>query len=505
MNTQSTSTGSLSPMKRRLLSLLLAKKGIRLGELQTVWPRGNDLPCRLSFAQERIWFFEELEPGTAAYNVPAAVRLTGALNLEALRQSLAEILRRHETLRTIFQPTERGPVQTLGPPVQLPLSLFDMRGVCRVESEAQLTTRIRREIERPFCLSVGPLLRWCVWRLDEDEYIALLVTHHIASDGWSIHLLFGEIAALYEAFSEGRPSPLPELPIQYSDFAHWQREWFRGEVLESHLDYWKKQLGHAPADVGFPTDRPRPATRTFGGARHRVVLSPALVDSLKQLSLQEDVTLFMLMLAAFKTLLYRCTWQEDVVVGSPIANRNRAETEGLIGFFVNTLVLRTNLGGNPEFRELLARTREAALGAYAHQDMPFDKLVDALQSKRDTSRHPLFQVFFALNNNPAPEFRISGVTITPLNIDNGVAKFDLEISLMESDEGLGVTAIYNTDLFDRPTIELIIARYERLLREIVANPSARLLDYALDEGEYTPSEPADVFLGMEEFAFEEFA
>jgi condensation domain-containing protein len=508
MQSESKSIRRLSPLRRRVLQLMLQKKGIQPRTSTAIQPRQGNGPSPLSYAQERIWFFEQLEPGTPAYNIPAAVRLTGPLNVEALRQSLTEIMRRHEALRTAFHSVEGSPFQIAGPAGSLPLPTIDMRGAsAEIEAGAshpsqQTLEMIRREINRPFDLSVGPLLRCCLWRVGEDEHIALLTTHHIASDGWSIHLLFGELAILHDAFSCGKPSPLRELPVQYADFAQWQRERLQGEALDEQLTFWRRQLDQAPSTLNLPGDHPRPARRTFRGARHFIVIPPELTGSLNELSKQEGVTLFMLTLAAFKTLLYRCSWQEDIVVGSPIANRNRSETENLIGFFVNTLILRTNLSGNPGFRELLGRVRETTLGAYAHQDMPFDQLVDALQSKRDIGQHPLFQVFFALNNNPTPDFNLERVSLGPLSIDNGVAKFDVEISLIERDNGLVVNAIYNPDLFDSSTIELMLNRYATLLGEVAANPAARLLDVQVGEDGPVQPESAEPFLNSDQFAFE---
>ena len=502
MKTAFQSRGPLSPEKRRLLALMLEKKGVRTAESPVIRPRNERGPCPLSFAQERTWFFEQLEPGTAAYNVPAAVRFTGALNSEALRQSLTEIVRRHEALRAVFHHADGPPFQLTGPAQPLMLPLVDLSGLDQARREEEMSPLIRREIERPFDLEAGPLLRCCLWKLGDRDYVALLVTHHIASDGWSIHLLFGELAVLYETVSRAEQSPLAELAIQYSDFADWQRRWFRGEVLADHLDYWKRQLSGTEPTSSIQPDNPRGTSRTLRGARSVILLSAELTTGLKQLSLREDATLFMVMLAAFKTLMHRLCWQDEITVGSPIANRNRAETEALIGFFVNTLILRTNLAGDPEFRELLRRVKEVTLGAYAHQDMPLDQLVDAIHLKRDIREHPLFQIFFALNNNPTPLVEMAGVAITPLMIDNGVAKFDIEISLIERDEGLVVTAIYNADLFESSSIQSILSRYERVLSEVVRNPAVRLLHIDLNESGGVQADDAEDFLNSAQFAFE---
>ncbi|WP_414574316.1 condensation domain-containing protein, partial [Nostoc sp. CCY 9925] len=294
-----------------------------------------------------------------------------------------------------------------------------------VEREAETMRLASEEAQRPFDLSQGPLLRATLLRLDEKENVLLLTMHHIVSDGWSTGVLVREIAVLYEAFSAGKLSPLPELPIQYTDFAYWQRQWLQGEVLETQLAYWKQQLAGAPQVLELPTDYNRPAVQTFQGASEPLVLPKALSEGLKTLSQQEGVTLFMTLLAAFKVLLHRYTKQDDIMVGTPIANRNRTETEGLIGFFVNTLVIRTELSDNPSFQKFLTQVREVALGAYAHQDLPFEKLVEELQPERNLSHTPLFQVMFVLQNAPIPPLKLSGLSLSPLKLNTTTAKFDL--------------------------------------------------------------------------------
>ena len=335
------------------------------------------------------------------------------------------------------------------------------------------------EFRRPFDLAHGPLLRVNLLRLGDKEHILLLTLHHIISDGWSMGILVQEMATLYEAFSHGTVPSLPELPIQYADFAEWQREWLQGEVLESQISYWKEQLGGNLPIVELPTDHPRPAVQTYRGKRKSRVLRKTLHEALKALSQREGVTLFMTLLAAFQTLLHRYTGQDDIIVGSATANRNRLEIEGLIGFFVNTLVLRTDLSGNPTFRELLKRVREVALGAYAHQDLPFDKLVEELQVPRDLSYNPLFQVMFVLQNAPMEPLQLSGLTLSPLEAETDTAKFDLTLELTEGPEGLTSSIEYNTDLFDSDTIERMVGHFQTLLQGIVANPDARLSELPL--------------------------
>jgi len=319
-------------------------------------PRNGDLA--LSFAQQRLWFFDQLEPGLPAYNIPAAVRLKGPLNLAALEQSLNEIVKRHESLRTTFGKVDGRPTQVIAPTLTIKLPVVDLRKLPASEQEAEVRRLVTAEAQRAFDLSQGPLIRCTVLRLGDEEHVGLLTMHHIVSDGWSTGILVREVATLYVAFCAGGSSPLPVLPIQYADFAHWQRQWLQGEVLETQIAYWKKQLANAPALIDLPTDHPRPAVQTFRGAHQSLVLPKHLQEGFKTLSRQEGVTQFMTLLAAFKVLLYRYTSQDDLIVGTPIANRNRLETEGLIGFFVNALVLRTDLSGNPSFRELVRRVRE---------------------------------------------------------------------------------------------------------------------------------------------------
>ena len=324
---------------------------------------------------------------------------------------------------------------------------------------------------RPFDLASEPLVRARLLDLGEDEHVLLLTMHHIISDGWSMGVLVRELAAVYSACSNNLPSPLAELPIQYADFALWQRQWLQKEVLNGQLAYWKQQLDGAPEVLALPTDRPRPAQHSFRGAHQGFTLSKSLSDAVAALSKSEGVTLFMTLLAAFGTLLYRYTGEDDILIGTPIANRNFAEIEGLIGFFVNTLVLRTNLSGHPSFRQMLSRVREVALSAYAHQDLPFEQLVESLQPERSLSHTPLFQVMFVLQNAPMPDESIPGLTLTPLAVETTSAKFDLTLSLTQTQLGLSGSWEYNTDLFDAATIARMTGHFETLLTAIVANPA----------------------------------
>ncbi len=417
---------------------------------------------------------DQLESGSAAYTISAAFRLTGSLNTLALEQSLNEIVRRHEALRTTFAARDGRPIQMIAPTLALTLTINDLTHLPRLEQKAKLEQLAVEQVQRPFNLAQGPLLRVVLLKLGEEEHSLILTMPHIVSDGWSMGVLNRELAALYTAFSAGQPSPLVELPIQYADYVCWQREWLQGEALDSQLAYWKQQLGGSLPVLELPTDRPRPAVQTFRGATHSFILPVALTESLQALSRREGATLFMTLLAAFKTLLYRYTGRENIVVGIPIANRNRPEVEELIGFFVNTLVLRTDLAGEPTFRELLGRVREVTLGAFAHQDLPFEKLVEVLHPERDMSRNPLFQVMFAFQNTPMEPLILPGLAVSPVEIDSKTAQFDLTLFLEETGQGLKGMVEYNTDLFDATTIERMVKHYQVLLEGVVDNPEQRL-------------------------------
>jgi amino acid adenylation domain-containing protein len=437
----------------------------------------------LSFAQARLWFLDQLQPGNPAYSISFAVHLKGLLHVALLEQSLNEIVRRHEVLRTTFSTAEGQPVQVITPSLILPLPVVDCQQLPEMEREVEARRLATQEAQQPFDLTQGPLLRAKLLRLGQQEHLLILIVHHIISDEWSVEVLVQEMAALYKAFLTGSHLPLPELPIQYTDFAYWQRQWLQGEVLETQLDYWKQQLDGAPAVLQLPKDHPRPPVQTYRGARQSKELPKTLSEALKELSHQEGVTLFMLLLAAFQTFLYRYTGQDDIPVGSPIANRNRNELKGLIGFFVNTIVLRTYLGGNPSFRELLGRVHQVALGAYANQDLPFEQLVEALQPERDISRTPLFQVMFTFSNAPRME-EIHGLAMSPLKVESLTAQFDLSLYVENTEQGLIASFEYNTDLFDAATIARMLGHFQNLLLGIVANPQARLSDLPL----LTPAE-----------------
>ena len=436
-------------------------------------------PPPLSFAQQRLWFLDRLDPHSSTYNVPYMVRMTGHLRAQVLEKSLNEIVRRHETLRTSFQMVNDELVQVVAPDLTLPLVIEDLSSLPQSDREAEARRRATEEVSTPFDLSVAPMLRANLLRLADDDHVLILNTHHIISDGWSLGVLSQELSALYEAFAANQSSPLPELPVQYADYAVWQREFLAGETLDRQLAYWKQHLAGAPASLDLPTDHPRPPVQTYCGARESVVLSAELLDSIRQLCRNEGVTLFMTLLAACNVLLARYCGQADVVIGTPIAGRNRAEVERLIGFFVNTLVMRTDLSGNPSFRELLGLVREAAMGAYAHQDLPFEKLVEEIKPDRELSRNPLFQVMFILQNVPTAGQRIGDIQATPFGSGAPSSKFDISLIASETPEGLRVSANYNTDLFEAETIQRMLGHYRCLLEAAVATPATQVFQMPL--------------------------
>jgi amino acid adenylation domain-containing protein len=454
------------------------RAGVRLGVPPLV-PISREVELPLSFAQQRLWFLDQMEPGSAFYNIPAAVRLRGVLNIEALERTLSEVVRRHEVLRTNFIAVDGEPVQVIEPPREVRLAITDLSSLDEAERTAETQRLVAEESGQPFNLTTGPLLRVKLLRLQEEEHVAIVTMHHIVSDGWSIGVLVREVAALYLAYVRGDESPLAELPIQYADFAHWQRGWLQDEVLAAQLDYWRAELADAPTVLNLPLDKPRPPVQTFRGAHHSVALSAELSVQLRDLSRQHGSTLFMTLLAAFDLLLCRYAGQEQVLVGSPIANRNRSETEGLIGFFVNTLVLRGDMRGNPSFRELLRRVREMALGAYAHQDLPFEKLVEELEPERDMSRSPLFQVTFTWQNAPGEALELEGLSLSGVESPGDTAKYELML-ILEERGGVIVGGLeYNPDLYAAASIGRLVASYERVLQAVVADAEQRVLEVEL--------------------------
>ena len=429
-------------------------------------------PKRVSFAQQRLWFLDQMEPGNANYNIWGLAWVNGSLNLLAFEQAVVEILRRHESLRTSFINEEGTPKPVIGEAKEWKIEIVDLTDRSLADGKHEAIEFAVREGKRPFDLTKSPLLRVVLMRISGSLHGFFLSVHHIVYDGLSFGVFNEELRALYAAFQEGRPSPLPPLPLQYSDFANWQRErWDRGEI-HGQLDYWKKQLGGKLPVLELPCDRVRPKVQTFRGNRLSAMISESITTALRELTRDEKVTLFMTLLAAFKVLLLRYTGQEDVIVGTPVAGRTRVEFENLIGFFINTLVLRTDLSGAPTFRELLARVREVALQAYANQDVPFDQLVEVLRPERSVSHPPLFQVMFTLQPHPIQDSTMGKITLSPeQNLESGTARLDLTVDVFETQgEGLKAFFEYNTDLFEKTTIERFQAHFTRLLESIVANP-----------------------------------
>jgi amino acid adenylation domain-containing protein/non-ribosomal peptide synthase protein (TIGR01720 family) len=436
-------------------------------------PRDGELP--LSFAQQRLWFLDQMEPGNPNLHLATALHLAGPVSFSALHAALREVVRRHESLRTTFGARDGRPWQRITPELILSLPLIDLRNLPAEPRAAEVRQQVTALAWSPFDLAVGPLLRAALLRLDEREHVLLLTLHHIISDGWSTGILFEELTVLYEAFRTGRPSPLPELPVQYVDFASWQRNWLRGDVLAEQLAHWRETL-HAGGltALELPTDRPRPAVPTFRGARRPVLLPRELTDGLQTLGRHQRATLFMVLMAAFQTLLHRSTGQAELLVGTPVANRTRMEVERIIGMFFNLLAFRADLTEDPSFAGLLAEVREAALTAYLHQDLPFEKLLEELQPERQLSRTPLFQVTLVLQNAPRTALELPGLTLTPLEIDSRSANFDLNLQLTETPDGIAGWLEYRTDLFDAPTIDRMAVHFRNLLEGAVADPAERL-------------------------------
>jgi len=465
--------------REALLALLLAEDGFEDLTLPTIPRRSTRGPAPLSFAQERLWFLEQVTPGLAAYTIPVAVHIAGPLQVHALSQSLNAIVRRHQALRTTFRILDDQPVQVIAPPSSSPLALCDLRPLppdVRAQQAACLTTR---EAERPFDLARGPLWRAYLLQIDDQEFRLLLTLHHIVADGWSMGLFYREMARLYQSAVSGQASGLRELSVQYADFATWQRTRVEGETWQGHLAYWKQHLQHAPASLTLPTDRPRPVVPTSAGGVESLVLPASLTAALKALSLQADATLFMTILAAWQTLLLRISGQDDICVGTFIAGRNQAEIEGLIGFFLNNLALRTNLAGNPPFRHLLARVRQVTLDAYAHQDLPFETILQEIGWQHDPQITPLFQVMLILQNMPEPLLEIPGLRIQESGEWNTRAQFDLTLWAVEARDQIRMDLQYATDLYDPPTILRMLRQLHVLLQGIVDHPWQRLGDLPL--------------------------
>ena len=477
MSNLSQRIAALSPEKRKLLlQRLNQNKADTFLKTQIIRQSRESNSFPLSCAQQRLWFLDQLQPGNIAYNIYLPMRLTGWLNLVALEQSFNEVIRRHETLRTTFTTVNGQPVQVVAPAYTFVLPVVNLQELPPDKREAEVLRLTNEEAQQPFDLAQSSLLRVTLLQLAETEHALLFTIHHIVSDAWSLGIFIREIIALYQAFDCKQLSSLPELPIQYADYAVWEQQWLQGEVLETQLSYWRRQLGSHIPELKLPTNCARSEVQTFRGATHHFDLSLSLYQALQKLSQQANVTLFMALLAALATLLHRYTRQDDIIIGTNVSNRNQLETQGLIGFFINLLLLRNDLGGNPRFRELLDKTREVTLGAYDHQNLPFAKLVEELQPERHLSQRPIFEVLFVMENAFLTQsFELPGLTVSPLDSSHENAKFDLALFIVEKEQGLiGNYWKYNADLFDPTTIARMSGHLEVLLSSIVAQPDTRI-------------------------------
>ncbi len=469
----------LSPKQRTLLELRLKQKSSAAAPHQKLQSRPKHLDAGalpLSFAQQRLWFLDQLTQGSVMYNISNAVSLTGQLNRLALEQALSEIVRRHEVLRTTFATIDGQPVQVINEATFISLLPRDLSELPVADREAEVRRMCSEEAHRPFDLQRGPLLRVVLLKLGAVEHVVLFTLHHIVCDGWTFGKLLGEVSVLYGAFSRDEPSPLKDLPVQYADYAYWQRQWLQGEMKEAQVSYWKKQLHGPLPTLKLRNARARPSIPSYRGSSLMRLLSSALSDEVKELSRREGVTLYMTLLAAFNVLLSYHSGQQDIIVGTPVADRGHIELEELIGCFLNTLVMRSDLSGNPTFRELINRVREMALNVHAHQQLPFEMIVDEVQPVRSLNQNPLFQVAFTLENAAPTAMRLPGLTVKFLEVGGTTVQFDLVLHMVDMSQGLLAALQYSTDLFESTQIARLLDHYEILLRAVVARP-----DITLDE------------------------
>ncbi len=478
MSKDSFKSRGFSEQKLALLARLLEKEGASKAPRLKRIPSENELP--LSFGQMGLWLFDQVEPGSAAYNFPVRHDFKGHFDVGAFEWSMSEVVRRHEVLRSYYLKADGRPVQRIAPPVPLRLPVVDLQALPEAAREHALAGLTSRDAQQPFDLEKAPLIRARLLKLAPDEHVLLLNFHHIAFDWWSYGVFGEELAALYDAFLQGRKaSPLPELAIQYVDFAAWQRQWLQGEILQKEVNYWRERLTGSLPVLELPADRPRPAVQSYNGSICCSVLSRKLTDALTILSQREGVTLFATLLGAFQLLLHRYTGQDDILVGTPIAGRNRTEIEDLIGFFANTLVMRTDLSGAPTFRQLLRRLKETTLGAFANQDLPFEELLEILNPKRDASHSPMFQVMLSMLNTPMQSLSLRGLQNDRKMIDSGTSKFDLTLFALEEPQGLKFICEYNTALFNLDRIERMLGHFQILLEGVVADPDCRISELPL--------------------------
>jgi len=437
--------------------------------------RKDGEPVAASFAQQRLWFIHQLDPQSAAYNVPTALRLSGRLDIEALQRTLTEVVKRHESLRTRFVERDGEPYQLIEEPRRVPLPVVDLSGLDETRAHEEALRLAGEEARAPFDLGRGPLARATLLRINEEEHVALWTMHHVVSDGWSTGVLVREVAALYKAYHGGQESPLTELAVQYADYAAWQREWLKGEVLEQQLSYWREQLADVPTELALPRDRVRSAGGGGKGGAEQVELSEEVGAALRAVARREGATLFMVLLASFEALLYRYTGQADVVVGTPVAGRRAAETEGLIGFFVNMLPVRARVRDGMSFAELVREAREQALGAYAHQDAPFELVAGEARGRGRGGVEP-FEVAFVMQNAPAPALVLPGITLSPLEVSYGITALDLILDIREGESGLRCMLQYDRGMFERETVQRLLSCYRELLVRVAAEP-----DVLIDE------------------------
>ena len=487
---------TLSPKKRQLLELLLKEKEKERKEkkktasghqaavaakaaVETIPRRAKVSPAPVSFAQQRLWFIDQLTPGTPAFNIPAAIRLSGDVDVDRLKLSFDEIIRRHETLRTSFGSDEGTPVQIIAESASLDIPVLDYRAFPDHTRMEQIRRFVTGECQRSFDLARCPLVRATLLRTGESEYVLVLMMHHIIGDVWSVRVVMKELAAIYESHTTGLPATLPELPIQYADYAVWQREWLQGAVLQSQLGYWRDKLTGMPEELELPIDHQRPAIQSIWGAKYFLKIPRKIVDALRLIGREEKASLFMVLLAAWKMLLTRYTSQTDIVVGIPVANRNRSEYERMVGFFVNSLIFRTDLSNEPTYKDVLQRVRETTLGAFGNQDFPFERLVEVLQPTRNMSRNPLFQTDFILQNAPKSAYHVTGMSFEALPVETGTAQLDMTLDLWEEEDGIEGWLEYDTDIFNRSTAGRMVRHYNLVLEGIVASPGRKLFDYSL--------------------------
>ena len=464
-----TTTTSFSQNKKELLKLLLEERQ-QQSCLPTLNARDWSGPRPLSFAQQRLWFLDQWQPGNVNYSIPVLIRLSGELDVGALEQSFAEILRRHETLRASFVLEEGNPKQIVADPLPFSMLTTDLSGLGLEQAEAEAKRLAVAQLQTPFDLTQGPLFRAALYRISATEHRLALTFHHIVTDAWSFGILFHELSACYAAFSKREQPNLQPLPIQYADFAQYQRELFETAALRKQLSYWRERLSGPLPLLDLPTDHPQPMLQTFAGAQSRHIFSRETSEKIRRFARQQNATLFMALLAGFKLLVHRYSNQEDIIVGTPVAGRTRMETETLIGFFINTLALRTQVDGNISFRTLLDRMKETSLDAFANQEVPFEKLVEELHVKRDLSRPPIFQVMFSLQNAPVREISLPGLKLNVTRLDNSTSKFDITLDAFDREEGISCLVEYNTDLFELPTIERMVRSLEKLLEAAVQTP-----------------------------------